>query len=125
MVRNYYMEVRKPMAKFTLDDIREAAEKKYGSFDIELPDGETVSLLNPMRMDKAKRKELGALQERLNALSESEESVDEESVVEEMLTLVAASPAQAKRLLKALGDDMAMKITVFNQYGESTQAGEA
>lgn len=117
------------MAKFTLDDIREAAEKKYGSYDIEIAEGEEVSLLNPMRMSKAKRAELGALQKRLSALGESEEDalegVDEESVIDEMLTLVAASPVQAKKLLKALNGDLAMKVTIFNQYGEQTQAGEA
>lgn len=116
------------MAKFTLDDIREAAEKKYGSFDIDLGDGE-VSLLNPMRMNKEKRRELMALQGRLSELSKADESdledVDEESLIGDILTLVCSSPAQAKKLLKALDGDMAMKIEVFNMYGEFTQAGEA
>lgn len=120
------MEVRKPMAKkFTLDDIREAAEKKYGSFDIELGDGE-VSLLNPLRLPKAKRDALIALQDQLDSAGEDDESkVDEEALLDDMIGLVAATPGQAKALLKALNGDLAMKVTIFNEYGQSTQAGEA
>lgn len=116
------------MAKFTLDDIRAAAEAQYGSYDIDLGD-EEVRLLNPMRMSKEKRAELGRLQKRLDEIGSADEeeleSVDEESVMDEMLTLVCESPAKAKKLLKALNGDLAMKVTIFNEYGKSTQAGEA
>lgn len=115
--------------KFTLDDIKAAAEKKYGSFDIEIVEGENVSLLNPMRMDKSKRSQLGELQKRLDELKdiseEDAEEIDEEAIIEEMLTLVCATEGQAKKLLKALGGDLAVKLEIFNQYGEFTQAGEA
>lgn len=117
------------MAQFTLDDIRAAAERKYGSFDIEIADGEVVRLLNPMRMTKEKRAELARLQKRMEALSSADEAdledVDEEVVIEEMLTTVCESPAKAKKLIRALGDDLAVKIALFNEYGEQTQAGEA
>lgn len=117
------------MAKFTLDDIRAAAEEQYGSTDIEMADGSEVKLLNPMRLTKAKRVALAKLQEKMSAASEAEEGeleeVDEEEIVDEMFTLIAATEAQAKKLLKALGGDLAQKIALFNMYGEKTQVGEA
>lgn len=114
---------------FTLDMIRDAAEKKYGSFEVEIAEGEIVQLLNPMRMSKAKRVELHKLQARMDALGKADEAdlegVDEEAVIEEMLTCVCESAPKAKKLLKALGDDLAMKIALFNEYGSHTSAGEA
>ena len=115
------------MATFTLDNIREAAEAKYGSTDIEI--GETtIRLLNPLRLPKARRDALIAAQKGLEASKDddgNEVEVDQEGIFHEILSLVAETPAQAKVLLDALGDDLALLASVFEMYSEGTQAGEA
>jgi hypothetical protein len=107
------------LTTYTLDDIRAAAEAKYGSTDITLSDG-VVRLLNPLRLKKGNREELLAVQDKLNA-----DGADQEHLLAEALTLVAETPAAAKRLLKALDGDLAMLVEVFGRYSEGTQAGEA
>ncbi|MFC4089356.1 phage tail assembly protein [Micromonospora sp. GCM10011541] len=103
----------------TLDDIRAAANAKYGSFDISL--GElNVRLLNPLRMPKKNRDALMATQEKLGA-----DDADQEALLKEALNLVAETPAQAKALLKEVGDDLAVLATIFEGYVKGTQAGEA
>ena len=104
----------------TLDDIRDAAEAKYGSTDITLDTGEVVKLLNPLRMPKVRRDALSALQEKL-----SEDDADQEALLAEAIGLVAESPAKAKKLLAAIGDDLAMLAAIFETYSKGTQVGEA
>ncbi|MEU7905890.1 phage tail assembly protein [Actinoplanes sp. NPDC049118] len=108
------------MPNLTLDTIRAAAEAKYGSTDIDLGDGTVVRLLNPLRMAKANRTALLATQEKLRA-----DDADQEELLSEALTLVAETPAKAKRLLAAIGGDLAVLAEIFTAYTEGTQAGEA
>ena len=107
------------MSAFMLDDIRAAAEAKYGSTDIDLGT-RIVKLLNPLRLGKKQRTALIAVQDKLNA-----EGADQEALLTEALSLVAESPAAAKALLAAVGDDLAVLVEVFSRYSEGTQAGEA
>lgn len=106
------------MASITLDDIRAGADAKYAAFDIELPD-RTVTLLNPLRMSKAERKHLTEL---LNGLSESE---DQEGAIDEVILAVADSKENGDALLAALGDDLAKKMWVIEEYSKGAQVGEA
>lgn len=107
------------MSNFTLDDIRAAAEKKYGSTDIEVGDI-TVHLLNPLRLPKAKRKALLALQEQLE-----DEDADQEEFLEKAVRLIAATEIEADLLLEEVGDDLALLAEIFASYTEGQQAGEA
>ena len=119
------MEVRKPMATFTLDDIREAAEAKYGSTDIPVGDV-LVRLLNPLRLTKEKRSALMAAQKDLEANEGDEEvDVDQVEVFQGILRLVAENEHQAEVLIAELGDDLAILASVFEMYSAGTQAGEA
>jgi hypothetical protein len=111
------------MANFTLDDIRAAAEAKYGSTDITLPDGFVVRLLNPLRLPKDNRTALLALQE-----AEAEEGTqekDQEEMLRESIRLVADTATGAERLIEHCGDDLTMLAIVFEKYGEGSQVGEA
>jgi NACalpha-BTF3-like transcription factor len=115
------------MATFTLDSIREAAEKKYGSTDIEIPEG-TVRLLNPLRLSKEKRKALMSIQDRLDTEEkegEEKEEVDQEEILADAIRLVAEDAKLAEKLLKAVGDDMAMLAEIFSTYTGEAQVGEA
>ncbi len=107
------------MSTFTLDDIRAAADAKYGSTDIDLGD-RVVKLLNPLRLPKTNRNKLREVQDQLGA-----EDADQEQLLADALALVAESPAAAKRLLTELGGDLGLLVEVFGRYTEGTQAGEA
>ncbi|MEU4155695.1 phage tail assembly protein [Actinoplanes sp. NPDC026670] len=104
----------------TLDDIRAAAEAKYGSTDIAISEDVTVRLLNPLRLPKAKRDALGALQGKLG-----EDDADQEALLSEAILVVAESEAKGKKLLSALGGDLALLAQVFETYSDGTQVGEA
>jgi hypothetical protein len=116
------------MATFTLDSIRDAAEKKYGSTDIDLGDDNIVRLLNPLRLPKEKRKALMSIQDRLDTEEkegEEKEEVDQEAVLADAIRLVAEDSKQAEKLLKVVGDDMAMLAEIFSTYTGEAQVGEA
>ena len=105
---------------FTLDDIREAAEKKYGSTDIDLSDTERVVLVNPLRLAKAKRDKLIALQEDMKA-----DGADQGEILEDAIRLVAETDAQAEKLLTACDGDLTLLVEIFERYSGSVEAGEA
>ncbi|WP_371671226.1 phage tail assembly protein [Streptomyces sp. NBC_00289] len=107
------------MASFSLDDIRAAAERKYGSTDIEFG-GETVRLLNPLRLPKGRRDELMSLQDQLG-----KDDTDQAEVLAQAIRTVAESEKAADKLLKEVGGDLALLAEIFGHYGESTQVGEA
>ncbi|AKY03326.1 tail assembly chaperone [Streptomyces phage Aaronocolus] len=107
------------MASYSLDSIREAAEAKYGSTDIDLGNG-VVRLLNPLRLPKTKRDELASLQDKLE-----QDGVDQETVLSDAIVLVAESESKGKALLKAVGGDLAVLAEIFETYGKGTQVGEA
>lgn len=100
----------------TLDFIRDAAERKYGARAVELGDGKTISLINPLRLPKEKREALSDLD-----FSDSEEPVE---YFREAFTLVS-SKAEADRICKALGDDPALYMALFEEYMNGTELGEA
>lgn len=108
------------MATFTLDDIRAAAEAKYGSTDIDLGNGDVLSLVNPLRLPKEKRDRLSAIQE-----SAEEEGADQGDVMREAIRIVASDQNKAEHFLSLVGDDLAVLATVFSTYTEGTQMGEA
>ncbi|WP_236246467.1 phage tail assembly protein [Streptomyces sp. CC210A] len=106
------------MASYTLDDIRSAAEARYGSTDITVRD-RVVRLLNPLRLSKAKREKLTALQDQIN------EGADQEELLADAIRLVAEHDSAASALLAEIGEDLAVLAQVFEFYGQATQAGEA
>lgn len=102
---------------FTLDDIRTAAEKKFGSTVIEIDSERSVELLNVLRLPKSKRDEL-------QSLSKDDETKGEEQVTK-ILYLVAKTKGAADLLLKELDGDLAALVTIVEKHMEDTQAGEA
>jgi len=106
----------------SLDAIRQAADAKYGSFDIDLPDGTVSKLLNPLRLSEAARTELMNVQ---SELSSDDASVSQVEVFERAITIVCATEGQAERLLSFVGGDLALLAEIFSNYGNGTQVGEA
>jgi hypothetical protein len=112
----------------TLDSIRSAADARYGSYDIELTDDTTVKLLNPLRLSKANRDELTAIQAELDVDTDDAEAVaalDQVAVFQRMIRVVAETPKQADALLGAVGDDLAILAEIVRGYSKGTQQGEA
>lgn len=107
------------MASFSLDDIRAAAERKYGSTDITLGE-DTVRLLNPLRLPKARRDALLALQEEMG-----KDDADQAELLAQAIRTIAESEKAADKLLEAVDGDLAILAEIFGHYGESTQVGEA
>lgn len=111
----------------TLDSIRQAADAKYGSYDIELTDGTVVRLLNPLRLSDEKRAELKAAQKALSASTDDDEAEDVDQVTgfENVLRVVAQTPEQGDALCAAVNRDLAVLAEIFRAYGKNTQVGEA
>jgi hypothetical protein len=107
------------MSAYELDDIKKAAEKKYGSTNIKIGGGVEVVLLNPLKLSKATRKKLSQVQENLD------EGADEVDALVEALKLIVATPAMVDKLLDAVGDDAATLAEIFSIYQENSQPGEA
>ena len=110
------------MASYTLDDIRDAAEAKYGSTDIDLGAGGTLRLVNVLRLPQEKRDRLQELQARAG---EEGESGDPGDGLVEILRLVAEDEKRLDLLLEEVGDDLGVLATLVDTYVGATQAGEA
>lgn len=112
------------MPSMSLDDINEAADQRFGPFTISGVPGGDVILLNPLRMPKTKRRQLVDLQKVANQLGTD----DPDAVLDSLrqIVLVAAkTKADGDRLLKAIGDDQGKLAVILQEYGKSSQQGEA
>lgn len=109
------------MAKFGLDEIRSAAEAKYGSLDIEMGE-HAVSLVNPLRMQRSKREELMSWQD---ALEDEAFDLDQEEVLSNIILLAASRESDGIRLLQEIDGDLSVMAEIFARYSKVTQAGEA
>lgn len=110
------------MSQFTLDDFRAAAEKKFGSTDITIGE-ETIRLVNPLRMPKEQRKALLSIQEELD--SDDAEIEQQEEVLKRALRVACEHSWMADRLLDAVGDDLALIMSIFESYTGEQEVGEA
>lgn len=108
------------MANFTLDSIREAADVKYASTDIDLGNGTVVSLLNPLRLAEENR---SALMKIVDSLGEDDTNQGE--VLAEAIRLVASDRSAAEELLALVGEDLAVLSELFTRYTGGVQVGEA
>jgi len=110
----------------TLDSIRAAANAKYGSYDIAVDESTTVKLRNPLRLSKDERATLRELQERINAEpEEGQEAEDQGDLMAEAIRLVADHKPSANKMLREIGDDLAVLVQIFEGYIEGAQVGEA
>lgn len=108
---------------FSLDDIRAAAEAKYGSLRIDLdPNGKYLELLNPLKLDKGKRAELMALQKNTN---DEDATEDQEETFSEMIRVAASNRDIAEEFLGMVGGDLTVLAEVLERYGKLVQVGEA
>lgn len=112
---------------FTLDDIRAAAEKAYGTTEIVDGDVVVARLLNPLRLTASKRAALKAAQEGIRATEDSGDA-DQDIIVDHLrdaIRAISETDAQATALLRMAGDDAAILISIFNIYSKSEASPEA
>ena len=121
------------MAKFTLTDFASAVEKKYAPMEIELGEGSSITLENPVRMSKAKREKLGVLLADISEDAEAaqdgseEPELTEEQVFQSMYDIIAlaSSAAAVKRLKAGIGDDPLVLMEIVTTWVKETGLGEA
>lgn len=105
------------MPTITLQDIRDAADKKYGPLIIEGVEGGAVTLLNALRLSKEKRAALSAL--------DDQDDIDVQDKLEQIIRLAAATEDDANRLLAEFGEDLGQLAEALGHYTGKTQLGEA
>jgi hypothetical protein len=105
------------MPKITLDDIRQAADEKFGPLVIEGIEGGDVELLNPARLSKQKRHDLKEVV--------GNEEMDEGDRLAEIVKITARSAGESKRLLSAFKEDVGALAVILESYNKGSQMGEA
>ncbi|AHJ88682.1 tail assembly chaperone [Mycobacterium phage RhynO] len=113
---------------FTLDSLREEADKTFAPVKVELSDGSHVTLRNLLRLAKNDRKKVLATLETLRSDEDKEGKTLDEidtmvDAVTEVLKVVAGK--DATKLVKELDGDLGMLMGVLNHWLEETAPGEA
>lgn len=127
----HYLLTRKarPMATFTLDQLKADVEKNYATLSIEIGADDKIELRNILRIDKAPRAEIMAQLDKLDKVQKNEDLGQGEQL--EQTTKIARdiiSRAAGKRgedLLAVIGEDDALLMEILSKWTEATQAGEA
>ena len=120
---------------YTLDQLREDVERKYGDFEIEISEGVTLALRSPLRLSSDERHDLDAMFNtyRKSRDDESDEDESEIAVVDttvdmlrDQIRILARDKKVADRFLGSeFGSDIAFLSVLVEHYNEATQPGEA
>lgn len=112
---------------FSLDSLRQEADKAFAPLQVTLADGSEVVLRNLLRLGKTAREDVSTLLDHLKELQDAEESglshVNQMSETIEQILQLAAD--RGPELLAELDGDLATAMQVLNTWMSSTQAGEA
>lgn len=112
------------MPQVNLSDVQRAADKKHGDFKVFLED-DTLIFLNPLRLEKDKRKAIAALNtDEFYAEGGPGADFDKWDMYREIFKLTAKRDEHFTKLDGALGDDPAMWEELFNALNEVTEMGE-
>jgi hypothetical protein len=105
----------------TLADIHKAADARFAPTEFDLEDGKKpVRLRHPLRLDGKVKERVNGLQAELRG-----EGADLVAIISELLTKVAETPSEGKRLVDALGGDAALLLQTLNLWLEGQEVGEA
>lgn len=112
------------MAKFTLDDIRAEAERRYAPTVLELSDGSTCVLENILNLDdKVSNKVERALKE-LSATGEDDDK-DVAAIRESAITLLKLIGGKnGEKLVDELGGNLARIMIVIEKWTSASQVGK-
>ena len=119
------------MASFTLDSIRQAVEDKFAPTVIELTANSKVILKNPARMESSERKQLNDLLKQLDGLDLSgdgdlseDEALEKLADVAKQIFSTASTPAQATKLINAIGSDWLVLMEIISKWVQESGLGE-
>ena len=114
---------------FTLDSIREEADRSFRPVVIELSDGTECVLSNLLRLPKKQRVEVTRLLKKLEHMDGADQdSLDDDEVdvfldtATEVLSIVAD---KGKKLIAEIDGDLTVTMKVMEKWMESTSSGEA
>lgn len=114
---------------FTLDSLREEADKKFAPFKIPLSDGTQVTLRNFLRLSQKTRESVLEGINSLNADNDDEDTASLDSIDRMAGTaariIETVADANGKKLTKEIDGDIALLMQVINAWMEATQLGEA
>lgn len=111
------------MPSIKLSDIQHAADKKFGDFEIHLPDETIVSFAPALRLPKASRKELAAALD-IEKRAEVDNGDDLYDLYKDIFRISARQADGFKKLEKVVGDDPAVWQELVAEFMEDSQAGE-
>lgn len=106
----------------TLKDLQAASQERWGDYVIE---DLGVTLRHALRLSEEERTTLAALQSKEEEEGEGAEEGDVVQRITDTIRLLASDPKSADALLKAIGGDITVLVTIMEQYAEATQLGEA
>jgi hypothetical protein len=108
---------------FTLDSLREEAERKYAPCPIELPDGTVVTLQNLIRLPSKVRTQV---YDTLKLLENDDDGdTDFDAMVDAAAAVLEMVADDGPRLVKELGGDVALMMLLIERWMQNTQPGEA
>lgn len=127
----YYLLTRKarPMATFTLDQLKSDVEKNFATLSIDVGTGDKIDMRNILRMDKDSRRLVLEQLDLLDKIQENKELSQNETL--EQTTAISrkvidlAAGKRGKDLLALIGDDDALVMEILSKWTEATQVGEA
>lgn len=112
------------MPSIKLSDIQAAADKKYGDFEVHLPDNEIVSFAPALRLPKAQRRQLAAALN-IQKRAEVDDDADIYDVYRDVFRISARQTHGFDKLTEVIGDDPAIWEELANEFLAVTEAGEA
>lgn len=112
------------MPKLNLSDLVEAADKKYGDFEVHLPSGEVILFTPAMRMDKERRHKLADAMN-IPARADADNGDDLYDVYKDAFRISEKVAGNFDKLAAAVGDDPAVWQALFMEFNEETVLGEA
>lgn len=113
------------MPSIKLQDIQQAADKKFGDFEVHLPGGEIISFIPALRLPKEARRKLGKafdIEARVEAGGGDDDLYD---IYKDIFRVSGRQADAFTKLENAIGDDPAVWEELTREFMQDTQAGEA
>jgi Mycobacteriophage tail assembly protein len=112
------------MPSITLSDIQQAADKKFGDFEIHLPSGDIVSFAPALRLPKESRRKLAVALD-VEKRAEVDNDDDLYDVYKDIFRISQRQADGFDKLAAAVGDDPAVWDELTEEFMKDSQAGEA
>jgi hypothetical protein len=114
---------------FTLQSIREEADRSFRPVVITLADGSECTLSNLLRLPKKQRLEVTRLLKKLEHLEGNDpddlESDDVDVFLETASQILCVVGDKGKKLVAEIDSDLTVTMKVMEKWMDSTQSGEA